>query len=93
MKLKDYTQIKPWPSDSPLRFMDMNVIVSPDVPVLKLSDKFEYCSDSFREAFNLWLVATFGTRNMIPKDTIYFMAGMQSFITNPATAVKLTTCT
>lgn len=72
---------------APLTVSGMRIIEAPERPVLQMDPNFKWCSDECRAEMNLWLLEMFGTRSIVPKDTVYMFHN--SFVMRPEHAVML----
>lgn len=59
------------------------IIVAQSYPAMQLSDSCPV-SDGFREEFNRWLLDFFGTKCAVPRGIVYFIAGENAVVMNPA---------
>lgn len=75
------------PQDGPLLCAPFNVVVSPDLPKIQISNDCPL-SDDFRAEMNAWCLSFFGTANIV-SDTEVLVVGVRTLMVNPRTFKRL----
>jgi hypothetical protein len=70
--------------NQPQSLYGMKVVVSRDIPKMKLADG-DYVTPEFRQEIDAWLLEFFGVTNLLPDGQVLSMQSANSVYMNPRT--------